>query len=85
MSTAHLAELRSFLKEFKATPLNEEYAPQAETVNALLPAMIDSITDEELSDLMNTSWEFILFNMLSQPAAANAEPKEEASQTNGET
>ncbi len=69
LTPEHLTALRTYLKEFTAAPLKEEDQSKAEAVNALIPAMIDAISDEELTDMTNRMWEFVMNSMMtSKPA-----------------
>lgn len=60
----NLAEIRAFFKEFRAIPKGEEYQKQANTVNALLPALIDAISDDELFKLMEEFRYYLLYSII---------------------
>ena len=66
LSPEHLTQLRTYLKEFKASSMDEANKEAAETVNNLIPALIDSIKDEELDHIMSDTWSYILFQLITQ-------------------
>ena len=67
LTEVHLTELRNYLKEFKAFPKDEADAGKAETINALIPALVETMTDEELTGAMNGMWSTIMTGIIQGP------------------
>lgn len=64
MTAEHLALMRAYLKLFTVIPKREEYQEQAAIANELLPALIDTITDEELSQVMEEFRSYFLYSLM---------------------
>jgi hypothetical protein len=50
-----ITALRAYLKSATVHPISAEFAPQAEIVARLLPAMIDYLTDDELTAMFHAA------------------------------
>lgn len=73
LTETHLTELRNYLKEFKAYPKDEADQGKADIVTSLIPAMVEAITDEELTDMSNAMWGYTITNMVTSAIAPGAE------------
>lgn len=67
MTETHLTELRAFLKEYKAQPLTPAYQEAADRVNDLIPALVDSIKDEELENIMMSFADYLMQSIIAPP------------------
>lgn len=76
LTSAHLAELRNYLKEFKASSADAEHQGRADKVSDLVPAMVDAIHDDELAAITNDMWAYVMTNMINS-AIAEANPAKE--------
>lgn len=72
LTDTHLVELRAYLKGFVVAAQDESATPQAEALNALIPAIVDAISDDELTIMTNQTWGFVLESIL----ASNTAPPE---------
>lgn len=78
LTSIHLTELRNYLKEFKAYPKDEADQPKAELINQVLPAWIDTITDEDLTAMCHEMWGFVTTNLINNLTQKEADGQEEA-------
>ncbi len=60
-------ELRKFLKQYKASPISEQYQEAADRVNDLIPALVDTIKDEELDTIMIAFTDYLMTSIISPP------------------
>lgn len=82
LSHDHLVALRSYLKEFKATSnsTDPEHLKAAEVLNELIPALVDSISDEDLTNMTNQMWEFVMTGLVTK-ATGSGEPTNDDAET----
>jgi len=77
VTSRHLRELRKFLKNYRATPLDASHQEQADIITGLIPALVDSITDEELSSLLFNFSDYLMNSIIHPPAAQEPPEKEQ--------
>lgn len=76
LTKEHLDALRGYLKEFSAAPLDASHQESADVVNSHIPALVDAISDEELTVMTNDMWSYIMTGIISAPP--QEEPTESA-------
>lgn len=76
LSAEHLTALRSYLKEFTASTTEAEHQKQVDVINSLIPALVDTISDEELTAMSNEMWGYVMTGIIT----TNSADKESSSQ-----
>ena len=84
LTEIHLAELRSYLKEFRAFSKDEADQAKAETINELIPMMVDTISDDELTSMSNQMWSFVTTVMLNRAIKAIGKENDNVDQPTNE-
>ena len=77
LTPEHLASLRAYLKEFTASSPDGAHQEQVNVVNSLIPALVDTISDEELTALSNDMWGFVLTGIIHPTKNGGGELTEE--------
>jgi hypothetical protein len=80
LAPEHMSALRSYLREFTASPVNGADQEKADVMNTLIPQIIDSLSDEELTYMMNDTWSYILTSMINAPSEQQRREVEEHEQ-----
>lgn len=76
MTSEQLSMMRAYLKEFKFVAPEEKYQEDADVANGLLPALVDSITDEELSSIIEEFRSYLLYSIIAGPASTEPSGEE---------
>lgn len=77
LSPEHLVALRAYLKEFTASSTDAEHQEQIDVINSLIPALVDSISDEEFTVMSNEMWGYVMTGIITTTWGDSDTPKEE--------